>query len=103
MKGFGKNGHAFKFRLAKPIDCAGELEDERRFSDVTEMKKLLLSDERAIARNLVHQFVVYATGAPVAFGDRAAVETILDQCEDNDYGVRSLIHALIQSELFLHK
>ena len=67
------------------------------------MKKLLLSDERAIARNLVHQFVVYATGAPVAFGDRAAVETILDQCEDNDYGVRSLIHALIQSELFLHK
>ena len=103
VKGFGKNGHAFKFRLAKPIDCAGELEDERRFSDVTEMKKLLLSDERAIARNLVHQFVVYATGAPVAFGDRAAVETILEQCEDNDYGVRSLIHALVQSELFLHK
>ena len=103
VKGFGKNGHPFKFRLAKPIDCAGELEDERRFSDVTEMKKLLLSDERAIARNLVHQFVVYATGAPVAFGDRAAVETILEQCEDNDYGVRSLIHALVQSELFLHK
>lgn len=103
VKGFGKNGHAFKFRLAKPIDCAGEMEDERQFSDVTEMKKLLLSDERSIARNLVHQFVVYATGAPIAFGDRAAVETILDQCEDINYGVRSLIHALIQSELFLHK
>ncbi len=103
VKGFGKNGHAFKFRLAKPIDCAGELEDERRFNDISEMKKLLLSDERAIARNLVHQFVVYATGAPVAFGDRTAVEAILDQCEDNNYGVRSLIHSLIQSELFLHK
>ena len=103
VKGFGKNGHAFKFRLAKPIDCAGELEDERAFEDINQLKQLLLKDERAIARNLVHQFVVYATGAPVSFGDRATVEAILDQCADNDYGVRSLIHALIQSELFLHK
>jgi len=103
VKGFGKNGHAFKFRLAKAIDCAGELEDERAFNDITELKQLLLRDERAIARNLVHQFVVYATGAPISFSDRADVEAILDQCANNNYGVRSLIHTLIQSELFLNK
>ena len=103
VKGFGKNGHAFKFRLAKPIDCAGELEDERAFEDINQLKQLLLKDERAIARNLLHQFIVYATGAPVSFGDRKTVEAILDQCADKDYGVRSLIHALVQSELFLNK
>ena len=103
VKGFGKNGHAFKFRLAKAINCTGELEDKRSFRDITELKRLLLVDERAIARNLVHRFIVYSTGAPVSFGDRKTVEAILDQCADSDYGVRSLIHALVQTELFLHK
>jgi len=103
VEGFGKNGHAFKFRLAKAIDCTGKLEDKRSFKDITELKRLLLADERAIARNLVHRFIVYATGAPVSFGDRETVEAILDRCTDNGYGVRSLIHALVQTELFLHK
>ncbi|MEE2947098.1 MAG: DUF1592 domain-containing protein [Verrucomicrobiota bacterium] len=103
VKGFGKNGHAFKFRLAKAINCTGKLEDNSSFSDITELKRLLLADERAIARNLVHRFIVYATSAPVSFGDRETVETILDQCAGSDYGVRSLIHAVIQSELFLNK
>ena len=39
----------------------------------------------------------------MSFGDRKTVEAILDQCADKDYGVRSLIHALVQSELFLNK
>jgi len=103
VEGFGKNGHAFKFRLAKAIDCTGELEDKRSFKDITELKRLLLADERAIARNLVHRFIVYSTGAPVSFVDRETVEAILDRCADNDYGVRSLIHAVVQTGLFLHK
>ena len=103
VEGFGKNGHAFKFRLAKAIDCTGELKDKRSFKDITELKRLLLADERAIARNLVHRFIVYSTGAPVSFVDRGTVEAILDRCADNDYGVRSLIHALVQTGLFLHK
>ena len=103
IKGIGKNGHAFKFRLAKPIDCSGKLENGKSFKNISELKQLLLNDERAIARNLVNRLVVYATGAPVTFGDRAAVEAILDQCAYNNYGVRSLIHGIIQSELFLHK
>jgi len=103
IKGIGKNGHAFKFRLAKPIDCSGKLENGQSFENISELKRLLLNDERVIARNLVNRLVVYATGAPVTFGDRAAVESILDQCAYNNYGVRSLIHGIIQSELFLHK
>jgi len=103
VKGIGKNGHAFKFRLAKPIDCSGKLENGQSFKNISELKRLLLNDERAIARNLVNRLVVYATGAPVTFGDRAVVEMILDQCAYNNYGVRSLIHGIIQSELFLHK
>ena len=103
VKGFGKNGHAFKFRLAKPIDCKGELEDNRSFRNIKELKQLLLTNERTIARNLVHRLIVYGTGAPISFSDRETVEAILDQCAHNDYGVRSLIHAIIKTKLFLHK
>ncbi|MGI9241295.1 MAG: DUF1592 domain-containing protein [Verrucomicrobiales bacterium] len=101
--GIGKNGHRFTFRNAKVVDCSGELGDGRAFADIVEFKKLLLEDERQIARNLVNQLVTYATGAPVSFSDRAQVEEILDQCAAGGYGVRSLIHAIIDSSLFRRK
>ncbi len=98
--GIGKNGHKFTFRYAQPVDCSGELADGREFSGIRELKQLLTSDERQLARNLVHRLIVYATGAPVSFSDRAEVETILDRGQESGYGVRSLIHAVVQSEIF---
>jgi hypothetical protein len=100
MAGFGKNGHEFRFRLAQEVDCTGELADGRKFTNIRELKKMLLEDERAVARNLVERFVVYSTGAPITFSDRAVVESILDGCAQREYGVRSLIHGVVQSELF---
>jgi hypothetical protein len=101
--GFGKNGQPFIFHLAQPVDCSGELWDGRTFSDVRELKRLLLKDERLIARNVLRQLLTYATGAAERFGDRARVEAILDQAAKNQYGVRTLIHGLVQSTLFRHK
>ena len=64
---------------------------------------MLLADEPQIARNLVRQLLVYATGSPALFSDRREVERILEQCSDSEFGTRSLIHELAQSELFLNK
>jgi hypothetical protein len=102
-KGFGKNGQPFAFKDGQPVDPTGELLDGRQFKDIRELRKLILKDERQVARNLVDQLVVYATGAPVRFGDRPEVEAILDAAQDDQYGVRDLIHQLVQSELFLNK
>ncbi len=102
-KGLGKNGQVFAFRYGLPVDCAGEMADGRKFSDIREFKRMLLADESQIARNLVHQLVVYATGEPVGFGDREQVEQILERTRPTGHGVRSLVHAIVQSELFLHK
>jgi hypothetical protein len=46
---------------------------------------------------------VYATGAPIRFADREPLEQILERASSSHYGVRSLIHELVQSELFLNK
>jgi hypothetical protein len=101
--GVGMNGQAFAFHFALPVDCAGELPDGRAFADVREFKRLLLSDEAALARNLARQLSIYATGAPVRFSDRAAIEQILAQTQSSGYGVRSIVQALVASELFQSK
>lgn len=101
--GYGKNGQPFAFHPAQPVDASGALPDGRKFQNIRDFKQLLLNDERQIARNLARQFVVYATGAPLRFGDRPEVEKILDQAKAEHYGVSTLIHAVVQSELFQEK
>ena len=102
VEGIGKNGHVFTFRVSQPVDASGEL-DGRPFEDIREFKKLLLAEERQIARNLAEQLIVYSTGAPVRFSDRAEVERILDAAKPSGYGVRTIVETIIQSELFTHK
>jgi hypothetical protein len=101
--GFGKNGHPFAFHYALPVDASGQLLDGREFKDVREFKQLLLTDEAQLARNLAEQLVVFATGAPVRFSDRPQIETILETARSQQYGARSLVHAIVTSALFRNK
>jgi hypothetical protein len=102
-KGIGKNGQPFAFHYALPVDASGVLPDGRNFSGIRDLKRLLLADERPIAENLARQLTVYATGAPVRFSDRAQVEKIVDAVKPGQYGLRSLVHEVVQSELFREK
>lgn len=102
-KGIGKGGQKYLFHFALPVDSSGELPDGRKFSDIREFKRLLLADEKVVARNLARQLTVYATGAPVRFGDRAQIEQILQRAAASHYGVRRLVHEIVQSPLFLNK
>jgi Protein of unknown function (DUF1592)/Protein of unknown function (DUF1588)/Protein of unknown function (DUF1585)/Protein of unknown function (DUF1587)/Protein of unknown function (DUF1595)/Planctomycete cytochrome C len=101
--GIGKNGQPFAFHLGQPVDASGVLPDGRNFDDIRGLKRLLLADERQIARNLARQLIVFATGAPVRFGDRPELEQILDRALPSHYGVRSIIHEIVQSNLFQTK
>ena len=103
VRGFGMNGQAFAFHYALPVDSAGALPDGRPFQDVRELKRLLVREERQIARNLARQLTIFATGAPVRFSDREEIERILDAAKASRYGVRSIVHAIVQSDLFRNK
>src|SRR5256884_575686 len=102
-QGIAQSGQKIAFHYALPVDSSGELPDGRKFRDVRELKQLLLADEKQLARNLARQLAVYATGAPVRFADRTQIDGILQRASSSHYGVRSLIHELVQSELFLQK
>jgi Protein of unknown function (DUF1592)/Protein of unknown function (DUF1588)/Protein of unknown function (DUF1585) len=103
VTGFGKNGAPFEFHQGLPVDAGGELPDGRAFKDVRDFKRLLLTDEARIARNLLQQLIIYATGSPARFTDRSAVEQMLERARADHYGVRRLIHEIVQSELFRSK
>ena len=100
--GIGKNGQKYAFHNALGIETYGEL-DGKKFKDIRDFKKIVAADERQLARNIVGQLTVYATGAPVGFSDRAKVEAVLDQAKGGRYGVRDLVHGLVSSDLFLNK
>ena len=102
-RGYGLNGQAFAFHYGLPVDSAGEVPDGRTFRDVKEFKRLVLTDEASIARNLTRQLVVFATGAPVRFTDRAELERILQRASARKYGVRTLVEEIVRSELFQTK
>lgn len=101
--GFGKNGWPLNFRYALPVDASGQLPDGRTFRDIREFKRLLLADETQIARNVARQLTVYATGAPIRFADRPAIERILAGARPDGYGVRTLVRLIVQSDLFQSK
>ncbi|HUR58110.1 MAG TPA: DUF1592 domain-containing protein [Opitutaceae bacterium] len=103
VPGHGMNGQAFTFHYALPVDAAGELPDGRAFRDVREFKQLVAQDDRPLARHLATQLIIFATGAPVTFSDRPALERMLTRTSAGNYGVRSLIHEIVQSGMFQTK
>ncbi len=85
------------------VDSSGEMADGRPFSDVTEFKRLLLQQKIQVARNFVSRLIVYSTGGEIEFADHQVIEEILRKTEADDYPVRDLIHAVVQSRLFREK
>jgi hypothetical protein len=102
--GIGLSGQRFAFHYGLPVDAAGVLQDGRSFQDIREFKQLLLDhEERTVARNIAGQLVTYGTGAPVGFSDRQQVDAILDRTRASGYGVRDIVHGIVESDLFRNK
>ncbi len=90
------------YRLGPKIDCSGELAGTA-FNDFAGLRALLLQDDARIARNLARRLLTFATGAGISFADRAAVERLLAATKPGGYGLRALIHAVVESDQFRMK
>lgn len=84
---------------ASPGGCRSALEG----GNIDEFKPLLLDGEDQIARNLTQNLLVYATGAGLQFADRATVEKIVAHLESEGGGLRSIVHEIVQSDVFKNK
>ena len=100
ITGIDRAGHDFSYSLASTVDASGQLLDGKQFHDVRELKRFFAENPRQLARNLIYQWTVYATGTPVCFSDRREVEKILDECSAQQYPIKDLFITFIQSRIF---
>ena len=72
-------------------------------SDIADLRKQLAENPEQLAIGVTRHLVTYATGMPAGALDQKAVEVIAKSAKAEDYGLRSLLHAMIQSDLFRMK
>jgi hypothetical protein len=97
------NGKRVRFWPGPEVDPGDVLPDGRQFHDIDEFKNLLLENKDQLARGLTEKLVAYSTGAAPAAADKPAVETIVANIRNKNYGFRSLIQEIVQSPLFQSK
>jgi hypothetical protein len=85
------------------VDPGDVLPDGRKFHDIDEYKKLLLDDRDQLARSLTEKLLAYSTGAASTKTDKPEIESIIRNVRDSNYGFKSLIHEIVQSQLFQTK
>ena len=97
------NGRRMRYRHGPQVDASDVLPDGRRFEDVDQYKQLLLEDVDQVSAALATKLLTYATGVAPTAADRREIESIVDAVKRKRYGFRSLVHEVIQSELFRNK
>ena len=93
----------WQYKEGLPVDCTGELPDGRKFTGIVDFKKLLLERQDQVLNAVASKLLIYGTGAGIQFADRDAVNAIVAQTKAQGGGLRSLVHAVVESPVFISK
>lgn len=85
------------------VDSRGEMANGKKFSGPKEFKQVVLQQPELVARNLAAKLLAYSTGQATEPGDILVLDTMIQRLKGKNYGLRSLIHEVVQCELFLKK
>lgn len=83
------------------IDKGGQLHDGRPFADFQSFRRLLMDEPDTFTRSIATKLLIYGCGRPVTNADRNVVEAVVAAARKNKLGLRSMIHAVVESDLFL--
>lgn len=97
------DGRKMRYRNGPPVDAADVLPDGRRFQNIRDYKQLLLDDKDQLARALAEKLLGYATGAAPTAADQPEIEGLVRRIQAKNYGLRTLVHEVVQSQVFQHK
>ncbi len=95
-------GRRMPYHKGLKVDPADTFNGEK-FQNIDELKQLLLKDKDQLARALAEKHVAYATGAAPTTLDKPEIDAISAKVRAKNYGVRTLVHEVVQSKLFQHK
>lgn len=97
------NGRTMRYKKGPPVDAADVLPDGRRFQDIDAYKRLLLQDKDQLARALAGKLMSYATGGTPSKSDQPEIDAIVARVRAGNYGLRSLVHEIVQSKVLQYK
>ena len=96
-------GRKVRYRLGPPVDAAGEMPEGGKFTGFADLQKLLVADQDRVARCIAEKLLVFATGRPMGFSDRAEIDRLVEQTKKKQHAMRDLVHAVVQSGIFRSK
>lgn len=96
-----KNGRNFE---TLPVNATDTLPNGLELSGVDSLREYLLTERRDdFVHSLVSRLLTYALGRRLELADQAIVKELSRDFAENDYRLRSLIHAIVASEPFQTK
>ena len=96
----GRTRSAYDMRGKRKVDTAGVLPSGESFSNLAELKKILVRHEEFFVRTLVTHLLTHALGRHIEPEDRFAIDKIMLSAEDDGYRLQDLVAAVITSDLF---
>ena len=93
-------GRKVRYRIGPDVDSSGVLKEGSKFSNIKEFKQILLKQKDVVALCLTDKLMTYATGRVPGFSDRAMIQDVALKTKQKNYGLKTLIHNIVQSEIF---
>jgi hypothetical protein len=99
----GKRKGAPRWKEGLAVDASGVTPDGQTFANVTQLRQMLAKNPEALARGVTRHLLTYATGEPATSLDQGTIEGIVKRSSSDGHGLRTLVHGVIQSDLFRSK
>lgn len=100
---FGGHYGGVTYLKGPVVDTRSELPGGIEVPDIRAYKAAMAKHPDFLARNLIRKLATFGTGRSVEVGDEIIVDSILKNSENSNFGLRTLIHEVVLSELFTNK
>jgi hypothetical protein len=89
-----------RYHNGREVDASGILFRTHEFSNVIEFKDAILKEKNRFVRGLAGHLLRFGLGRELNPSDTLALDEIVEKVEGEDYSMKSLIHAVVQSKPF---
>ncbi|MCB1229929.1 MAG: DUF1592 domain-containing protein [Verrucomicrobiae bacterium] len=89
-----------RYKLGPGVETDGEMPDGTAFADFTDFRRQLTERPDPFIHAFAEKMLVYATGRPITSADGPAVDALVARAQKDGLGLRDLIKAVVENELF---
>jgi mono/diheme cytochrome c family protein len=83
-----------------PVDASGRMPDGRPYRGPDDFKQRLIEDLDRFAEALMEKLATYALRRAMTVDDRDQIKAVAAACREDGYQLRTMIEALVMSDLF---